>query len=259
MVKTEPKPWLPADALSPTRLQPLLARVIGDWGRHWFAKAEARIAPAFQDDWPGRSTEAGWRFSPGVASLALTPIAESATASAMLGANVPQAALQSGDRLVVNHLASTCADDLLTRLGKTALGATAVLTIDQTSLDFEGCTWWDISLGARKAGLKLAFHADAALQMVKRQLPRTATKRLGTLANGVAKQEIRIAANLGRSSLSLAELEGLAVGDVLILDRVPAEPVPLLIDGAMAPLHGLLETQDERPVLILADPGKRHV
>lgn len=256
MGKTDPKAWLPADALSPERVQPLLARMVADWSSHWFAKAEASIGPSFQDDWPARSAEAGWRSIPGAAALALTPMAESSMAGAMLGANVPQNSMQGGDRLIVAHLAASSADDLLKRLGKIAFGA--VPQIDQSSGELEGCTWWDISMGARKGALKLALHNDAALQMVKRQLSKAPAPRLDMLAKGVARHEIQIAADLGRCELSLAELEELAIGDVLVLDRAPAEPVPLLIDGAHSSLRGSLETKDERPVLILASPGKRH-
>lgn len=259
MKASEPRAWLPPDALSSERVRPLLAGIIKDWSGHWFARAEASAASFYQDDWPRRSADAGWRSCSGVASLSLTPLGEVAIAGAMLAANVPQGSIGPSDRQVIEHLAIACADDLLKRIGRIALGPSAVPPIEGSPIDLEDCTWWDVSLGARKGVLKLALVGDAALQMIKRQLPKAPTTLIDPVAKGLAKQRVEVAADLGRSRLSLAELEDLAIGDVLVLDRLAAQPVPLLIEGAPSPLRASLESEGERPLLILASPGKRHV
>ena len=259
MKASEPRAWLPPDALSSERVGPLIAGIVKDWSDHWFAKAEASVASFYQDDWPRRSADAGWRSCSGVASLSLTPLGEIAIVGAMLATNVPQGSIGPSDRKVIEHLAIACADDLLRRLGKLALGPNPIPPIDGSPIDLEDCTLWDISLGARKGVLKLALAGDAALQMIKRQLPKAPTTRIDPLTKGLAKQRVEVAADLGRSRLSLAELEDLAIGDVLVLDRLAAHPVPLLVEGAPSSLRASLESEGERPLLILASPGKRHV
>jgi hypothetical protein len=49
--------------------------------------------------------------------------------------------------------------------------------------------------------------------------------------DGVANQTVRLGALTGRAEISLADLEGLAPGDVLVLDQSMAEPISTTIDG----------------------------
>src|SRR2546421_12274484 len=99
----QPKAWLPPEAISSARMEPLLNTLVEAWGRHWFVSARASAAPAFQDDWP-KSASVGWRSSPGTASIALTQNVQAAIAGAMLGVNVPAGTLPESDRKIVERL-----------------------------------------------------------------------------------------------------------------------------------------------------------
>jgi flagellar motor switch/type III secretory pathway protein FliN len=253
-----PKAWLPADARSRERIQPLLERALEEWSDHWFASGRASLDPAFQDDWPGRSGDADWRCCPDVASLALTPAAEAAIAGTMLGSNVPLASMQSEDRTVVHHLARACAEDLLLRLARLTRGAGGETPAEADSANFDACSWWDVSVGARKGVLKLALSEEAEVQMVKRQLPSPAKIALESTTRGLARQQVEIEADLGRCEVSLAELEDLAVGDVLVLDTSSADPLALLIGKERSPLRASLEAREEGPFLILSPGNQAH-
>ena len=249
----EPKAWLPSDALARDRLEPIVNRVLSEWSEHWFARARASAAPAFQDDWPRANTEAGWRSCLPVASILCTPSAQGLIAGAMLGVNVPQGMLQPSDRDIVEQLATTSLDDLLRRVSRLATG-TSGSEIDERSIDVEDCSWWDVSLGARKGVFKLAILASAMIEIAKRDLPRATTPALGRLADGLKNQRIEIAADLGRCRVSLAELQEMSVGDVLVLDSSSAEPLDLTINGSRLPLRASLEAGEDATVLVLAGP-----
>jgi len=258
MTSAAPKAWLPPDAHARERVQPLLERALEEWSEHWFACGGASLDPAFQDDWPGRSADAGWQSCPEVASLALTPAAEAAIAGSMIGTNVPLGSMQSEDRNLVHHLARACADDLLDRLGRLALGANAEPPCEGVPVNFDACSWWDVSVGARKGILKLALSEEAEVQMIKRRLPSPSKITLGSATRGLARQQVEIEADLGRCGVSLAELEGLAIGDVLVLDTSPADPLALLIGSERSPLRASLEVREDGPLLILSPGNHAH-
>jgi flagellar motor switch/type III secretory pathway protein FliN len=247
--------WLPPEAISSKRLEPILNHMLGEWSRHWFAGASASAVAAFQDDWPRGKDELGWRSFPQIASLACTLNAKCLVAGAMLGASVPQATLQPGDREVVEDLASSCLDDLLKRVGQLARGRSDGELGDEP-IAIEDCHWWDISLGSRRGALKLAISASAIVAIVKRGFSAPPAPRLGRLGEGLGGQNIDLAADLGRCRISLAELQSLGAGDVLILDRLAEEPVDLLVNGRAVPLKASLEGGDQA-VLVLAGAGKK--
>jgi flagellar motor switch/type III secretory pathway protein FliN len=177
----------------------------------------------------------------------------------MLGANIPLTSMQSEDRSVVHHVARACADDLLLRLCKLAHGPGAEPPAQAESVNFDACSWWDVSVGARKGVLKLALSEEAEVQMIKRRLPSPTKIALESTARGLAQQQVEIEADLGYCEVSLAELEGLAVGDVLVLDTSPAAPLALLIGKERSPLRASLEAREEGPFLVLSPRNQAHV
>ena len=54
---------------------------------------------------------------------------------------------------------------------------------------------------------------------------------LGTIKAALAPQPVTMAASLGRCALTLADLAGLAEGDVLLFDRKIGAPLPIALDG----------------------------
>jgi flagellar motor switch/type III secretory pathway protein FliN len=251
----ESRAWLPAEAIASERIEPMLAAALLEWSCHWFASSRAAIGPAFQDDWPA-GADSAWRSARSFVSVAAGASAKPLIASAMLGSGPPHGNQQPGDKIIVDALASRCIDDLLARLARLAGAALGAVDLCDEAIDLPGCSCWEVSLGTRKAVLKIALTAPTAIGIVKQKLARPPAPKLQPLARGFASQEVEIAADLGRCSISLAELEGLAAGDILVLDRSPAKMLELLVCGAPSPLKALLEAKDERPVLLLAPQTK---
>jgi flagellar motor switch/type III secretory pathway protein FliN len=245
--------WLPPDALSPERVQPLLARIVDAWSGHWFAGARAAEAAAFRDNGP---RETGWRSLPNVASIALTADASAAIAGAMIGATVPRANLRPGDRTIVEHLASTCADDLLRRLGEIASPGSRAVEIARGQMDLPDCSWWELLVGPEKRRVKLALARSTMIELIRRQLPAPDNRPLQSRRKGLAGQRIAIDAELGRCPISLADLQDLSIGDVLIVDRSTNTPVDVRVNGLASPLRAALESDEGMTALILAAPAE---
>jgi Type III flagellar switch regulator (C-ring) FliN C-term len=251
-----PRPWLPPGAVSHGRVDATLERALAHWSGHWFADAGASLEPLFQDDFPAPSSGSCWRSIDGFAALPLTPPAQAALAGAMLGVQVPQLAADRRDWPVVRDLARAAADDLLRRIGELISPTAHRGEIKDGFIDPEDCSWWKVSIGARRGAFNLALSAAALVGIVKRGFPAPAGLRLGGLAEGIAGQKIAVAAALGRSTLRLAELETMSIGDVVVLERSPASPVELLIDRKPSALRATLDAVGDQPVLII-EQGER--
>ena len=249
--------WLPPEAISSDRLEPIIKDLIGKWSDHWFAAVSASATAAFQDDWPHGGSEAVWRSCLPVVSIACAPNAKNLIAGAMLDVNVPPATIQAGDRELIEHLATEAIDDLLKRVGELALEIRPETGVSDSCIDLNDCHWWEISLAPRRAVLKLAIAAPAIVSIIKSKLVAPMAPKLGKLGDGLGEQRVGLAANVGRCSISLAELQDLSTGDVLILDRSASEPVELTVNGAESPLKASLETSGGQAVLVFAGSRKK--
>lgn len=245
-------PWLPPEALAPERLEPALDQLLQEWSGQWLVSLRARAAPAVQDHCPKTGNEWGWRSSLPHVSIAWTPGGPASVAGAMLGTNVPPGELQGSDRRIIESLGNACVDDLLQRVAKLVSGSGKTSQIVQQKIDLDACSWWEISLGTGKPAFKLALSELGKTRIIKRALPSAERLKLGSLSAALARQEVKIAAGLGRCSLTLAELQGLEIGDVLVLDRSPDRPVELLINGSSSPFCASLDVSGSAAELIIA-------
>lgn len=241
--------WLPRGAIMPDRLEPQLATLAARWGEHWLTSGEASIASLCQDDWPGlQSTR--WRAL-GCAAITLTPAAECAMASAMLGRPVVQQTLQPNDRALVERLADSCADDLLRRIAS-AVGDDPAEPVQTAPPELSGCSWWQLSLSRSRHLFRLALCEQSAVRLVKSALGLPRSRPVPGIRAALAGQALNLTLDLGRCAITLAELEDLGPGDLLILDRSTEAALDLLIDGQQSTLSGHLETNDGAASLILA-------
>ena len=238
------KCWLPGGAVLPERIKPHLERAVAQWSAHWFVEAQAAISPAFQDDWPDAGSGVLWRSVPSSACLCLTATGQAGLAAAMLGASVPHGPLPESDRSVVSKLASSCAEDLVSRVHMLAVPGAARPPVGRDPLDAGGWSWWEISFGAGRRLLKLAVDPMAMVGLVRQSLPQGPKMEIKPVRKALGAQPVGIAAALGSCAISLADLKQLSVGDVLVLDRPADGPVGLLVNQSPSSLRAVLEAAD---------------
>jgi hypothetical protein len=243
----EPRPWLPPQALSAERIEPILARLVTEWSDCWFTDARAGIGQAPAADLPALEPDS-IRCCPPLLAAAAGPAARVAIAGAMLGTNFPGIPL-ARDKSVIDALAIECVDDLLKQIWSLARDAAPPEPRDggiESSL-----VPWVVSVGRRRAVIRLVVAEEAAIDLLKRALPRSAPPKVEPVGRALLRQEIALAADLGRARVGLLELEGLSAGDVLVLDSSADSPLRLLLNGERAPLSALLEEKDGGAMLTL--------
>ena len=77
--------------------------------------------------------------------------------------------------------------------------------------------------------------APTRLDFLKPEPPPVALPVLRPGAQALAAIPIRIGAAVGRAAMSVGALRALEVGDVVVLDRLLAEPVAIMADGRPLP------------------------
>jgi hypothetical protein len=250
-MNVQPHAWLPQDAIAPERIQPAIDELMAEWGRAWLAESRPTLKPAFQDDWLSTSTSANWRSCADVASLELTPTVQAVIAGAMLGVTVPSGSLQAAERTIVEDVARAAADDLLVRFARlTGLKAEACELSDQ-AIDLSRCSWWSVGLGVGRRGFKFALSDVALMTISKQALAPARRSRSVSLREALALHQIRVSATLGHCALSLADLKGLAVGDVVVLDRAVESPLEIHVDGRPSVLRASLQAEHGKATLAL--------
>jgi hypothetical protein len=243
----EPRPWLPPPALSAERIEPILARLVAEWSDCWFTDARAGIGQAPAADLSALEPES-MRCCPPLLAAAAGPAARVAIAAAMLGTNLPGLPL-ARDKSVIDALAIDCVDDLLKRIWSLARDGAPPEPGDG-GIECSAVPW-AVSVGKRRAVIRLVIAQEAAIGVIKRALPRSAPPNVEPIGRGLLRQEVALAADLGRARVGLLELEGLSAGDVLVLDSSAESPLGLLLNGEHAPLSALLEEKDGGAMLTL--------
>jgi hypothetical protein len=247
--------WLPIQAATGPRVRDALETAVDQWWQKWFAAArpgattiEARSAGAPR-------LAGGWLLHGGAVAVPADGPETFRLAGLALAADPESLVLSEPDRDILSRLAATISADLAAALGATLgcvsptmaeatpgddpLGGDAGIVVRVTDAQGRPLVSAAIPLATLvpfvKAGIEPG-KADAPLARITRAIERTAT---------------RIDVRLGRTSLSLGELAGLAAGDVLVLDRS-------VEDGAELALHGRpfaragLEQDDATTRLILS-------
>jgi flagellar motor switch/type III secretory pathway protein FliN len=234
----EARTWLPAGA-SPDKAEAALTRMLTLWSDHWFAGGEEPRTGRF-----GRVDEVGrdlrniaWHRCDTGAAVGI-----GAGCTVALGARAMGVASDIGDRTaadlaLLRQLGEECLQDLRKRV--------------RTLLDLEsGVQWRETPQGPalddRVVRSELGSRGDAvqlAITMTSWQLARLirsclpAAPQLPPLATAqaaLAGTELCLSAMLGGCELTLAEIEALAPGDVLVLDHEVGQALPLAIEYRVA-------------------------
>lgn len=231
--------WLPEAALSTDAVKAASAGLIARWSERWFTGRGAGIseiaikqASASPASWLRRGRSASAGFTQGGQDILL---------KAALGADVCSCDLNEGDAAVLNALCDRIVDDLIatfdTVLSRGDAGDGPQLVLDIAFFD--------------RDVLSVSFAACAAVPLVKSRMGRSAQLEPPPQTRMLALAPTRVTteAILGRTEIAFSELEELAPGDVLVLDRGLSEAVELRL-GADVPVgRGFLRRRDGKTLI----------
>jgi hypothetical protein len=234
-VATGWRPWLPESALARGGVDQALADVARHWSANWLARKSVRPlgALAAMPTLPGAGSH--WLVLDNDVAIALSGAAADRLAMLMLGESTPPTTLADADRRVLDSLVEAALQDLCRRLAE-ALGLSPEArwrelgADDAPSIDRPRTCQFGVDTATPL--LHLALATDALVALARARAARSPIRdRVKPIAAGLATQQVDVSAALGRCSLNLADLAGLGVGDVLLLDRKVDAPLALSVDG----------------------------
>lgn len=236
-----PRPWLPQTVFDDPRMVDALTDPVREWSLKWFGAAETvkfeRCAESH--DLSGPRGLSGWR--PCAAGIWLAwddrialRLARQALA---LGHTRPKTTAED-ERLLLRYaerMAGELAEAMQHRFGPAETDAETAIGMKFALQGSDGAFRLLVAHGALVALRK---------QLCPAWIPRTpAATRLSILLAGVP---IEIEASFGAASLSALDLRQLAIGDVIVLERTPDEPLALTAreSGTLVGAAQLVPTAD---------------
>lgn len=225
--------WLPADTAMPPLAQGALADMADGWSREWFAGEPLRVLGAFARiaEPRGELRKTVWHVCEGGLAIGAPQHLAASLGAHVLG--VPLAAERpAADTRLLEQVGRDCLGDL-----KRRAAASLRLAKDAAWRESEaGCGGavhrLDIATPARTIVLTLELSADLFARFVKAAFAEPPPLApLGAAGQALAPLPVDVSAVLGRCGLSVAELSGLAEGDVLVLDRQLDARLPLAVGG----------------------------
>jgi len=228
--------WLPSGALGGGAVERRIAETVEQWSAHWFARRLMRSVgeSAWLDQAElARMRDLRLRFTEGGLALAFEDDSWMVIARMMLDEPADREACTPDDEQLVERLATDCIDDLCNRLaaafglGRAAWRRGAIETLPCA----QSCIF-ALGPSEKTPAIRILVERDLVARIVKFSAPPAhKLPPLRPLAEALAKQQVGLAALVGRCELSLGELAGLVSGDVLVLDSATAGALPLAING----------------------------
>jgi len=231
---TEVRNWLPRTAFSEQTVKACLGNLVSNWSSAWFAHAPAAISAVRVGDAENSVKPQIEIVRGNHAEIRMTAPGKRRLLEALFDVDLSTLTLQEGDRRLLDLGAERVLKDLAARFddafSKEVSGdRTASLTIT-------------ISTGIHDV-LQIALPEHLIVPMIKARLSRTALGPAPLLrrSDALRRTSVRAKGVVGSAELPIAELDGIGIGDVLVLNKALGEPVELrLADGDVPVAAGML-------------------
>lgn len=229
--------WMPAGIEAPPLLVDAVARAVNDWSDRWFASDQMKLLGSFLRVDGAKEAAAVWRILDGQLALGLSAGGLADLGSMALAVGIMNR--PAADTDLLEQVGRDCLADLEASLpplfridlgswrdGATGLGKIDVYRVTIVSLD-------------RPVSLALDLSRERFFDAVRQALPRPAAAApLGPAARALASSKVTLTAPLGRCAITISDYNGLAVGDILVLDHAVGDALPLAVNGRRAPRGG---------------------
>ncbi|RHW18955.1 hypothetical protein D1610_02120 [Sphingomonas gilva] len=209
--------------------------MVRDWSRTWFAGESFAVTRPLAPRPKVRLRQAlCWQSVDEGIALNWADHLPHSVAARMLGWESLPATLGENDLAVLDRLADACLDDLKRRCRRLANlpedGAWSNAPVD-------GPDRYEMEIGIAGGGMPIAIvmTAECFARVARHHLDAPPRKALRDGRSALSTLSVGVSAHVGSCRVSLADLEQLAAGDVLILDRGAKDPLPLAVDRARLP------------------------
>ncbi|MDR3508030.1 MAG: FliM/FliN family flagellar motor C-terminal domain-containing protein [Caulobacteraceae bacterium] len=227
--------WLPLGAVVRDPVRTRFARVVEAWSSTWFCRRNVALADY---RWAARASDAPgvWRRHGPVVAIACAERLAGRLRADALGVRPDQTSATDDDRRVLDAFQHSLLHDLVARLSDLLGHASGKNDAPEAGAPFDG-----------RGGVVLDLADDQGFNLLSAAIPAGAMVRLcrSTLAplprrpllpapisRTLSGLGMPITADLGQVALSLEDLQGLAPGDVLVLDHRLDQPLNLRRTGS---------------------------
>ncbi|HEY0959833.1 MAG TPA: FliM/FliN family flagellar motor switch protein [Novosphingobium sp.] len=237
--------FLPSGTLTNDRVSSVLSEALDIWSSAYFACVRAAVSCV--DTTRHSVTEHPFKATSDHVSLSFSDRGQRRLVELALGESLEGKVLREVDRQLLDDFAHRLAADLVGRLDRLLEPHTAgpVLRLELT-------------LDGKPVG-NLLVKQQAIVELVRKSLPtKTVTARSPKArTRAVAGLPVTVEAVLGQLELTVEDAKGLAIGDVLILDRTLKEHAAIRItEGPTTVAVGHLVPENGRNTIIVAKSGK---
>jgi len=237
-VTTGVREWLPWDVMTHEVVRETVQNAVAHWNAQWFTTAYAQTTGirAVKTDARPDGDGSGWRVYRTSLGVRTSTAAVARLVNRALDLRTDVTEPTEADRHVLDRFEQEILANLADAM-EVAFGVAGQLRPEPqkpTDPCPEGGILVPLADPSGREVLTVAIPRDLVVQRVKASIPRTPGAGSAVSSRVAALSDIRISveAEIGKAELSLRELEDLAVGDVLVLDRRLDEPVDLV--GARA-------------------------
>jgi hypothetical protein len=211
------RPWMPDTAYDVATVALALKDRVAGWSREWLAREDVRVTSC--EAYTSSSAIDTIRSDTSAGQMKLPPRSRRTMLEFALVVDLSEVTLLDADRQVLDRLVEDMTQDLLTRIG-----------LPKDDDDFPGTS--SIALTARGRELCTLLLPQAGVaRLIRAAYPRTAPARpLITRRRALGASRVTVDGLLGRGALSIGELEGLSVGDIVLLDGTSTDKAALRLD-----------------------------
>ena len=251
--------WLPLNSALLDDVRGRLASAVAAWSSTWFGQTGVSLSRL---DRRGRGQDAidggtSWHYGRSGLSISGSKRAKDRLLELALDTNLNQVLLTDKDRVLLGAYADELVGDLTGRLEAALVIASDLQSPRVAALDPNThaggltATLADAH-GAPLIGISIALEAVMPLYLSRLPQRGPASEPLQRLSSAVATEPVALEVNLGQAELSMSELKGLAVGDVLVLDSLINDPATICLPhgGALAARAKLTEIAGELALVV---------
>jgi hypothetical protein len=227
--------WVPEGAAAPAALRSAIADMTAAWSAKWFADMTFHVTRPLERRPRIRLRPAlVWQSNEGGIALGWADHTPESVASRVIGLAAVPDHRGAHDGALLDSVAQECLGDFRRRCCALAKLPSDAAWSGAPLLDADG---YELEIGAGDDGpcIVVAVTAACFARLVRQYLPPASPAPMGDARPALQALPVTLSAFVGGCRVSLAELEQLATGDVLILDRAASEAMPLAIDGRVAP------------------------
>jgi hypothetical protein len=228
--------WLPKDAFTGDVATAALSDCLARWGEPWFGARKLSAARLRRDEAVPHASVLETRGT--AASVEIAGDRKRRLLEALLDTDLTQETRTEGDNHVLDALLAEVSAELVGALGELSAGTSVSPDEDNVRAT--------ITAGAREI-LDVIVPEAALVPLIKAQIgvAPAANRAFAVRTAGLKGMRVTARATLGHAELSVADVQGLAPGDVLVLDRGLNQPVELcLAEGGAAFARGVLRKSE---------------